>query len=664
MAARSTGAGWAKELRARQLPDGGFPSHSAPRGEPFGPDPAYRTTFFPALILAALARVPGGRVPGGRDVQRVRADLVAFLQKQRSRSGSCNYWARDSREATERPYPDDLDDTFCAAGALFEHDARLVTGADVANLLAVLTMVETAEGGPYRTWLLPETADADPHWRDVDLAVNANIAYFLRLHDVELPNLTALFEKTIATGRYASPYYPSEYPLLYFLARAYRGPRQPRLVDHVLERRRADGTWGTVHDTALMVTAAVRLGVPQSELTPAIRSLRAADPKAVARPHPFCMDPAVDGQPYVAGCEAWSIALYLEALAAAEEAPAAKEAPSAAAPAAARPGVTAAVTERYHRKIVDLVRKQCATAGLEQPAAQLCDRLLKGDPGHQITLLPYRLARSLGPNARPVPSAFLTRLGAASLYGWIAYTILDDFLDEEGSPALTPLATFALRQLTVTFETVLPAQTGFRQVARQTLDAMDAANQWEVTHCRLPAGRTNRVPEIPDYREAPSVATRSLGHLLAPLAVLVKAGYPVRSKAAVSLRQFFMHYLTARQLTDDVRDWQDDLARGQINAVGALVLRRWRNDHPNARTLPAADALAQLFWQDVADDVSGRIAAELKAARAVLADFTALADPAYLASLLEPIEQSLANARQERSRVETFLESYQPPIAP
>lgn len=651
MAARSTGsaADWAKWLQARQLPDGGFPSHSAPQGEPFGRDPSYRTTFFPALILAAISRTPPDSA-----LQHVRSKLAAFLQKQRNRSGSYNYWARDSREATERPYPDDLDDTFCAAGALFEHDARLVTGTDVANLLAVLTMVEAKEGGPYRTWLV--SADADPHWRDVDLAVNANVAYFLRLHDVELPNLTALFEDAITAGRYASPYYPNELPLLYFLARAYRGPRQPRLVEHLLGCRRTDGTWGNIHDTALMVTAAVRLGVPSGELTPAIRSLRAADPAAVAHPHSFCLDPAIDGRPAVAGCEAWSIALHLEALTAAGPV-------SAGVP---RPGITSAVAERYHRKILDTVLKQCAAAGLEEPARRFCDRLLEGDPGRQITLLPYRLARSLGPAARPVPSAFLAQLGTASLYGWVAYSIFDDFLDEEGSPALTPLGVFALRQLTATFETILPAQTGFRPAARQALDAMDAANQWEVTHCRLPAaGQTDRVPTIPDYRELPSLATRSLGHLLAPLAVLVKAGYPVRSKAATSLRQFFMHYLTARQLADDVRDWQDDLARGQVNAVGALVLRRWRDDHPDARALPAAESLAQLFWQDVADDVSLRIATELKMARAVLADFTALADPAYLASLLDPIERNLAAARQERSRVETFLESYQPPsIAP
>src|SRR5438876_3918375 len=146
------------------------------------------------------------------------------------------------------PYPDDLDDTFCALSALRLHDPDLVNEAALGRVVHLLVALETQVGGPYRTWIAPE--DAPAVWRDVDLAVNANIAYFLRLTGTTLPGLTAIMEQGIMAKTLSSPYYPSLYPVAYFVARAYQGPEGVALANQLRSLQKNDH-WGTPLQTAL-----------------------------------------------------------------------------------------------------------------------------------------------------------------------------------------------------------------------------------------------------------------------------------------------------------------------------------------------------------------------------------------------------------------------------
>src|SRR5262249_49160595 len=127
----------------------------------------YRTTFFTSNILAALA------VTHDPALFEVKQKSVGFLLNQKSPQWSFNYWDRQSPEFRELPYPDDLDDPFCALAALTATDPQLITGQALAHAVNLLTATEVKPGGPYRTWLV--TAAAEAVWQDVDLAVNANV---------------------------------------------------------------------------------------------------------------------------------------------------------------------------------------------------------------------------------------------------------------------------------------------------------------------------------------------------------------------------------------------------------------------------------------------------------------------------------------------------------
>src|ERR1035437_7969602 len=89
-----------------QEKDGSFLSNSVPVASPFGQTGrTHRTSFFTALIANCLANTdkPELMTAAGR--------AVDYLLTQNSPSWSFNYWARDSTEASQQPYPDDWDDT-------------------------------------------------------------------------------------------------------------------------------------------------------------------------------------------------------------------------------------------------------------------------------------------------------------------------------------------------------------------------------------------------------------------------------------------------------------------------------------------------------------------------------------------------------------------------
>jgi len=93
--------------------------------------------------LSALEETP--------KVKTIKQKAAKFLLSQKSKHWSFNYWVRNSQEAKKLPYPDDLDDTFCALSALFQYDPNLINGSAMAKIITLLTAMEKKEGGPYRT---------------------------------------------------------------------------------------------------------------------------------------------------------------------------------------------------------------------------------------------------------------------------------------------------------------------------------------------------------------------------------------------------------------------------------------------------------------------------------------------------------------------------------
>lgn len=627
-------------LRSVQQPSGGFIGYSSRTLEPFSGEKAYQTIFTPALILGALADIP--------QAAGVRESLAAWLYAERSSAWTYTYWAGAAAERQTHPYPDDLDDTFCALSALYRHDRTLVDAAALGEIVQILLAAETQVGGPYRTWLV--NAEAPPVWQGVDLVVNANIAYFLRHVAEPLPSITALMDEAIARNAYRSPYYPGQLPVLFFMARAYTGKRTTELLA-ALRRERPKTPLGY----ALQCLGLMHLGGHREADAGIKRLLDTQQTDGSWPAAAICLDPSYDGLPYYQGGAALTTAFALDAL--------------------HRFGADASQKKPKRRVQADTPTHRNIIAAAKQPFASLdtdlrlrmgnlMDYMAKGDTSQEIVLLPQLFASSLAAPTTHIPDAALQQLSQANLYGWMAYTVYDDFLDNEGDPTLLSAANASLRASLDAFDAAIPGNSSFRQLVRDTFNIIDCANAWELAHCRQLVTDTQlALSELPRYGKLERLADRSLGHTLTPLGVLLLAGYRLDDPAVIAVRGSLRHYLIARQLQDDMHDWERDVRAGQINAVVAEIMRDLRlrpGEHAFTRLIPR---MLNSFWQRVLPVTCTRVLRHLRAARhaAEASHLIKPGSPFY--ALYDRLEAATHATRASQAEALAFLQAYKKPPA-
>lgn len=600
----------------------------------------YRTTFATSLIAIALTDVP--------ESQHIRKRCADFLLTQKSSFWSWNYWARSSSKVMSNPYPDDLDDTFLALSALWLRDSSSLPPEAMAAVANLLFETEVQPGGPYRTWLMEQTAGRE--WQDIDVAVNANIMYFMRLQGIVLPGLDAFIEKSIADNNIESPYYPPVQPALYYVARAYGGGRKLALR-RLIQNKQANLLGHSPHETALTLSTLLRLGCPIDECKTAIEYLKYSQRTDGSwQAGPMCIGP--HKQP---SCSpALTTALCLEALTMYES----------------------TIKKQTKRSKVqqsnsdyDVIKKRLAQTveAVDQPDFKSALRaqfvkMYNYDKDQQIILLPRLVAKAF--NLHP-PEELVQSLAETSMWGWIAYTIYDDFLDGEGDVKALSVAIFAQRQVAVILQNTLPNNKAFQEEVATIMNEMDGAATWEVTHCR---GRIKKgyfyIPQLPDYGHFEHLARRSFGHAIAGLGILFTADSKDQDRKIQALRDFLYHYIIARQLNDDAHDWEEDLEGGHVNSVGALILQKWLEVSPDHSLGKGVDIknkkqLQLLLWdQRVIDEVCSHIKMHTSAARsALLSAGISETDAEGLLKLLQGPESAAKKALKTRDEAIKFIEA-------
>lgn len=630
-------------LHTQQQSGGGFTSESSPSLRPWKPAYSYHTTFVPALMLGSLSHLDTPQA------QKIRHNLAQFLLKQKTAQWSFNYWAKAAPERKTMPYPDDLDDTFCALIGLHAHDAKLVHEGTLGHIVKLLIATETQVGGPYRTWLVSD--DADSVWQDVDLAVNANILCFLTQVSEPLPNLAALIETAIKQGAYRSPYYPAPYAPWYYLARAYHGSQRHQLEQDIVTHWKHH-TKHTPLDTALVLSALIQLNPRQSLITELVQILYKTQQADGSWPAAaFCIDPTRDKQTHYHGSSSLTTALALEALsrhAHALKRPQQETTPEHTSTTPQKAIVKTAQQEL--RQLPPFLRTQCN---------QIFRHIITHDDRHEITLLPYMFARSLpAPLQQKLSEQFFVHLGLANLYGWIAYTIYDDFLDDEGQPALLSAANACLRLSVQHFRAALPQNAIFQHYIDEVLNSIDNANTWEVTHCRFAVtSKSITIGELPHYGQRAKLAERSLGHGLAPLATLVCVGIPSDDSRFTMYAQAFSHYLIARQLDDDAHDWKEDLQKGHITYVVARLLKECEL-HGTQQLNTILPTIEKQFWDHTLINICHTMRMHCQRGRTLLAQIPEIDTVNILAQLFAKTEKSVEKTLQTQKQAHKFLENY------
>jgi len=630
-------------LLKAQLKNGNFISLSSKSQKDFSNAKKLNSIFPTILVLSCLSEIDGATV------KKIKERIAGFLLSQKSEFWSFNYWDRSSKEAKKMPYPDDLDDTFCALSALFLYDSSLINGKAMAKIVAVLTAVEKKEGGPYKTWLVPK--EANKVWEDVDLVVNSNIAYFLSSQEIDLPNIVKFIEKAINAQKYESQYYPSIYPIVYFISRFYRGKKQKKIIEFLLPKQEKNGKWENPLNIALVVSALLNLGVESKKMEHAVGYLIKSQKNGCWPAYAFCLDPAIKGEKYYAGSSELTTAFCLEAIN-----KYANKRRDAVLLRLMKQDVTIRDEAMPHlyNKIIIKIEKDFSLLGDEfkSEALKFIEKIIKIDKDKQIVLLPYFFKKSLGKNGEKISDKLLVDLGLANLYGWIAYTIYDDFLDDEGQPELLSVANFSLRQLTDIFNN-LKVQ-GIKKEFFEIMNVIDSANVWEIANCRI----KKETFKMPNYKNYSKLYEKSLGHALGPIAILLSLGHDPNSQEASLIKSFFKHYLIARQMNDDAHDWEEDLKKGHINSAGDLILKKAKQKKIKFNMEMDCAPFQEIFWYDVSVDICDKILNNVKLAKENLQKISIIEKPEFLEKLLAPVENSAKKALKERKKTIDFLGSY------
>lgn len=635
-------------LRASQTENGSFESFTSSDRRRIDSGERHRSFFVSPLMLSALSGL------SNNDLRIVKNGLFSFLIGQRSRGWSFNYWERGSKDSETHPYPDDLDDTFCALSALCVHDPKAMNGGDLARIVSLLTAVEDAEGGPYRTWLVPESADKA--WKDVDLAVNSNVAYFLSLQETNLESIDCLIEKAAKDGNFSSPYYASPFSVIYFISRSYRGPAVSRIVEYLVSEQSASGGWGNVLDTALAISSLANFEAETgSSERGAAYLLR--EKRAWRKAYPFVIELIKGKKTHYSGSPFLTVAFVLEALQKQSELVGKRKAAK----------IRDDRDDRHHAKVMNLaVKAMGLTDGaMKERFDSGLSKIGESHYAKQITLLSRKFVSGMKDDKRrKIRPGMTERLGTANVLGWMAYSIYDDFYDGEGRLGDLPLANVCLSRLGSMFLSEMRGYPGFVSLFDRVISGIDQANGWEMDNCRLVRERDAFViPErFPDFGKYDKLAERSMGHALGPVAVLIYAGCLPGSSEVRNLMSFFSHYIIAKQFNDDAHDYEDDILAGRLTPVTVSVINRWieKQGKKRRRIGPERDIelMRKIFWNETIVWASEEILVQARSARQCSRKLVSVGNQAFFEELLEKEEQSARKALEERTKALEFIRTF------
>lgn len=631
------------ELKKHQDKDGSFRNDSG-------------TSFRTSLILLCLHALKANHEP---KLKNLIDDACDFLLKEKSPGWTWNYWKRNSVQAKSKPYPDDLDDTSCALAALTLYRKEKVEGKGISAFARILIQQEQKVGGPYETWIIP-SGESDA-WKDIDPAVNANIAYVLGLHGASLPSLSKMASDALTESRYQSKYYHSPLSVNYFIARSHKGPAAEAGTEYLLEELGRPSACSNPLHLAFILSSLVRISKQSHEKTrevsEAIKTGFAETAKLLEanswKAHPFYVEESKSEIMY-SGSIPLTIAFVVEAHALCAEFLENESARAAAATQAA------AEAEVLHRIIEGASARFLNMPVLQEKARACIDAMTRKDPGNQIALMSWHFEKALssgGKNKNSTPDP--EPLGIANVHGWLAYKIYDDILDDEGGADSLPIANVSLREACKLYESIMPDSA--RDTFFEILDGIDRANAWERAECRkASADGVIDISSLPDYGRMKVLADKSMGHALGPMAILASRGHGPESPEGRSLLSFFRHYIIARQINDDAHDWLEDLERGFLNSASSMLLASWKaSGNPDQLDIrESRKELQKLFWNKTIDRVCDAMERHSSLAKKHLAEVLSLKDTTYMASLLAPIDASAKKARKDRDAAMRFLRSY------
>lgn len=287
-------------------------------------------------------------------------------------------------------------------------------------------------------------------------------------------------------------------------------------------------------------------------------------------------------------------------------------------------------------------------------ATTLLARLALVDARGELTRLSETFARSHRSITKTIDPLTLELLGKANLYTWMAYSLYDDILDTDGALDTLPTAHIYHR---LAYQTYLNAGLPPSMV-QSFFSAVDTAHSEEVRHGRaLVTDKVitiERLPEMALLRRL--LGKRSIVHCLGPYALIML--FTKEGQKSRTLRTLFELYCAARQLNDDIHDWEDDLRHGRITYAVAWLLQAAKVSPGTYALDTLTETLRTLYWKSELDTLLGIVERYALDAEKGLSDSFAVPMTAAFARITtRPIITSAQKARKELADTKLFLKA-------
>ncbi len=287
---------------------------------------------------------------------------------------------------------------------------------------------------------------------------------------------------------------------------------------------------------------------------------------------------------------------------------------------------------------------------LKQQGAHLFKRLLAADTDFEISLLPYYFQQSM---RQPTGSKQqLIQLGVANVYTWLAYMTYDGILDGHTGKQFLSFANVAQRQALWHYQQVVK---DYFAVVRQIFTMVDQANAWEMQEAQCAVnGDSITITTVPTYATCSQLANRSMAHVCGPLYLAYL--HSGRNQRYELLASAFRHYIIAKQLNDDMHDWQQDIQNGSLTYVVSALLRAMQIRPGRYSTQELIGGMRQVFWDSQGSYVAQHVQHHTMRARQFFEASQYVTGSNIIFDMLARLENIAQQAQVVRTRGASFMQ--------
>jgi hypothetical protein len=235
---------------------------------------------------------------------------------------------------------------------------------------------------------------------------------------------------------------------------------------------------------------------------------------------------------------------------------------------------------------------------------------------------------------------------------WSAFIIYDDFWDEDkdAQPKLLPLANVMSRYFSSFFYTYFNTKNEYTNYFHEMMNNLDGANFFEITNCRFNVASCKKAGDLPEPLNFGDMKTKfypCFGHVFGPIAILSELGYTQKSKEVKTTILFFKNYLIARQLSDDLHDFEEDFYRGHISLVVNELIKDLKKE---GDSFPINRANIQTkFWTETIERLAKTTEIRINSAIKLLNNIQIIKDKTKLEDLCLSIKKSMMAALEEKN---------------